>query len=181
MAATDMAATEYIILVDQQDQEIGLAEKLIAHQQKLLHRAFSIFIFRNQQLLLQQRGLDKYHCAGLWTNTCCSHPRPNESIIAAGKRRLKEELNMDGHNIHLKNVGWFHYQAQFANGLTENEIDHVLVGSLDHETDITFTPNHEEIHALKWMNVNELEEELQHNPQQFTPWFERAFRMALMG
>src|SRR5437763_15816865 len=112
-----MTATEYIVLVDAQDREIGIAEKLSAHEKNLLHRAFSVFIFRQTpafELLLQQRAMNKYHSPGLWTNTCCSHPRSGEEITAAGGRRLQEEL---GIVTPLKDVGWFHYNAHFPNGL----------------------------------------------------------------
>src|SRR3990167_3018254 len=106
---SSMTATEYVILVDEHDQEIGQAEKLSAHQKNLLHRAFSIFIFHRTpqlELLLQQRALVKYHSAGLWTNTCCSHPHPGETVIQAGERRLQEEI---GIRTSLKDLGWFHY------------------------------------------------------------------------
>src|SRR3989338_4869056 len=125
-----MTATEYVILVDDHDQEIGYAEKLSAHKKNLLHRAFSVFIFRKQprlELLLQQRALKKYHSAGLWTNTCCSHPRPGENIMQAAERRLYEELTI---KTPLQDLGWFHYNAHFQNALSENEIDHVLLGDV---------------------------------------------------
>src|SRR5262249_52461597 len=118
-----MTATEYVILVDEENRQTGLAEKLEAHQKNLLHRAFSAFIFRrnsNIEVLLQQRALHKYHSPGLWTNTCCSHPRAGESILAAGKRRLQEEM---GVTAELADLGWFQYNAHFENGLSEHEID----------------------------------------------------------
>src|SRR3990167_1504236 len=111
--------TDQVILVDENDTAIGTAEKLAAHEQNLLHRAFSIFIFRDspqRELLLQQRALGKYHSPGLWTNTCCSHPRPGEAILEAGKRRLQEELGLTSE---LSDLGWFHYNAHFPNGLSE--------------------------------------------------------------
>ena len=170
-----MAATEYVILVDQHDQEIGFAEKLSAHQNNLLHRAFSVFIFRKEpvlELLLQQRALTKYHSPGLWTNTCCSHPRPAEDIVKAGERRVKEEL---GIITSLQNIGWFHYNAHFGNGLSENEIDHVLLGFLPATTKIL--PHPQEIHAYRWITLNKLEKELQNNSQQFTPWLRKALKI----
>src|SRR3990167_9474353 len=103
------ATTEYVILVDEQDRPLGTAEKIEAHQKNLLHRAFSVFIFRAQpqlELLLQQRADSKYHAAGLWTNTCCSHPRLHEDILQAGQRRLQEEL---GFTAALQSLGWLHY------------------------------------------------------------------------
>lgn len=177
-----MTATEYVILVDQNDQEIGIAEKLRAHQLNQCHRAFSIFIFSNttphskinahSRLLLQQRATTKYHSAGLWTNTCCSHPRPGESILAAGERRLKEEFGID---TILYNIGWFHYQVPFANGLTENEIDHVLVGTIDLTTPLHPDPN--EINAYRWVSMDELHQELKTHLIHFTPWFKQALGM----
>ena len=167
-----MTATEYVVLVDAGNHEIGLAEKLFAHQMNLLHRAFSVFIFRKNpqlELLLQQRALGKYHSAGLWTNTCCSHPRARETIIAAGERRLYEEL---GFHTTLRDVGWFHYNVHFSNGLAENEIDHVLIGEIP--TDLKFEPNPEEIHAVRWITIPALETELAADPTLFTPWLIEA-------
>src|SRR3989344_7340032 len=117
---------DYIILVDENDNQIGIEEKIKAHLDGKLHRAFSIFVFNNKgELLIQQRALDKYHSAGLWTNTCCSHPKPEEQIIEAGHRRLKEEMEFD---CELNEAFSFKYKAVFDNGLTENEYDHVLIG-----------------------------------------------------
>lgn len=168
-----MTATEYVILVDDQDREIGLAEKLSAHQKNLQHRAFSVFIFRKNdnslELLLQQRALHKYHCPGLWTNTCCSHPRAGEDILAAGHRRLQEEMGM---SAELKNIGSFHYIAHFSNGLSENEIDHVLVGYVDQ--DVAVAPNPEEVGDYRWIELHALREEMTAHPTQFTPWLEKA-------
>lgn len=169
--------TEHVILVDENDQPIGTAEKLLAHEQNLLHRAFSIFIFRaspRRELLLQQRALSKYHSPGLWTNTCCSHPRPDENMIAAGKRRLQEEL---GFSTDLKELGWFHYNAHFPNGLSENEIDHVLVGIIS--DDSVIKPNPDEIHAVKWVAIDDLQAELAKHPEQFTPWLKQAMEIAI--
>ncbi len=164
-----MTATEYIVLVDKDDRETGTSEKLAAHEKNLLHRAFSVFIFRENELLLQQRAAGKYHCPGLWTNTCCSHPRPGEDVVAAGERRLSEEF---GFRASLKDLGWFHYNAHFDNGLSENEIDHVLIGNIDDGTHPT--PNPEEIQAFRWVTINDLEKELLAHPERFTPWLQRA-------
>src|SRR3990167_587878 len=171
-----MTATEYVILVDNHNQEMGHAEKLVAHQKNLLHRAFSVFIFRNhpKQLLLQQRAFDKYHSAGLWTNTCCSHPRPGESIIAAGERRLYEEL---GIKTPLNDLGWFHYNAYFENALSENEIDHVLIGEIP--SDVTIYPNPAEIHTYRWVTLEELQQEISLYPHHFTPWLSQALEMVI--
>lgn len=171
-----MTATEYIVLVDKDDRETGTAEKLAAHEKNLLHRAFSVFIFRDQpqpELLLQQRAAGKYHCPGLWTNTCCSHPRPGEDVVAAGERRLKEEF---GIAASLKNLGWFHYNAHFDNGLSENEIDHVLIGKIG--ADVNPAPNPEEIQAFRWVTISELEKEIDAHPERFTPWLHRALCIA---
>lgn len=163
-----MTATELVILVDKNDNPIGTAEKLAAHQQGLLHRAFSIFIINNGKILLQQRAAGKYHSPMLWTNTCCSHPRPNEDILQAGKRRLQEELNI---TTNLTICGKFHYTAHFANGLIENELDYVLLGNIEDES-INF--NSKEVNAVRWVTFNELREEMATQPERFTPWLEQA-------
>lgn len=170
-----MTATEYVVLVDEKDQEIGIAEKLAAHEKNLRHRAFSIFIFRQAgklELLLQQRALGKYHSPGLWTNTCCSHPRSGEDVITAGLRRLQEEM---GVTTELKNLGWFHYIAHFPNGLTENEIDHVLIGMVD--VNLEIKPNPEEVNDYRWISIDNLEKEIAENPAQFTPWLAKALNV----
>jgi len=169
-----MTMQDTVILVDEHDNPLGEAEKLAAHEQALCHRAFSIFILRNGEngieTLLQQRHPDKYHCGGLWTNSCCSHPRPGETILQAGQRRLKEEL---GFNVELTEVGMFHYIAKFDNGLTENEVDHVLVGWYEKEV------NHEYINPLevantRWQTLTSLQQALQETPENFTPWLSQA-------
>ena len=172
-----MPAIEHVILVDTNDQETGIAEKLAAHQQNLLHRAFSVFIFRQMdtlELLLQQRALHKYHSGGLWTNTCCSHPRQGEHVVAAGERRLFEEF---GVKAKLTDLGWFHYNAHFANGLAENEIDHVLVGTVS--ADIAIHPAKSEIHAYRWVTLDALRKEMSMMPERFTPWLEQALLIAV--
>lgn len=172
-----MTATEYIVLVDQDNQPIGQAEKLAAHQHNQLHRAFSVFIFNKNspnKLLLQQRAQNKYHCGGLWTNTCCSHPHPGEPIEAAGARRLQQEL---GFTTTLTDLGWFHYNAHFDNGLSENEIDHVLLGFIGDE--ITPIPNPEEVQALRWVDLDLLNKELASAPERFTPWLSKALELIL--
>lgn len=171
-----MTATEYVVLVNKENKVTGSEEKLTAHAKNLLHRAFSVFIFRRQtdqseiELLLQQRAFDKYHSQGLWTNTCCSHPRANEPIITAGERRLTEEI---GIKTKLQDLGWFHYNAHFENGLSENEIDHVLVGTVPFETVIA--PNPQEVHACRWVSPTDLEAEMVNEPKKFTPWFAQAY------
>lgn len=163
-----------VILVDTQDRETGVMEKLEAHQKALLHRAFSVFIFNTHgQLLLQQRHADKYHCGGLWTNTCCSHPQPGEATQTAAERRLKEEL---GFTTPLTDKGHFIYRAEFDNGLTEHELDHVFIGNSDRTT-FSFDP--QEIATVKWVNVSELQRELAQHPQNYTPWLQQALTLAL--
>jgi isopentenyl-diphosphate delta-isomerase type 1 len=168
-----MAATEQVILVDENDNLIGTAEKLHAHREGLCHRAFSVFIFHNNLLLLQQRAKDKYHSPNLWTNTCCSHPRPEEEIVMAGQRRLKEEMRLE---VPLQIAGRFHYIAHFNNGLIENEVDHVLVG-ITHQTEII--PNEKEVQAYRWINLSELYHELDQFPERFTPWLKQALDITL--
>jgi isopentenyl-diphosphate delta-isomerase len=170
-----MTATECVILVDEQDNQIGLAEKLEAHEKSLLHRAFSVFIVRRQpqlEILLQQRALHKYHSAWLWTNTCCSHPREGESVIEAGERRLREEL---GVGARLKDIGWFKYHARFENGLSEHEVDHVLIAEV--AEDIVVQPNPEEVHAYQWVSIEDLERDLAKLPEKYTQWLGEALRM----
>lgn len=172
-----MTATEYVVLVNAHNQEIGTAEKMAAHQQNRLHRAFSVFIFRKAQaleLLLQKRALHKYHSPGLWTNTCCSHPRQGETVLAAGARRLQEEMGLSG--VSLQDKGWFHYNAHFDNGLSENEIDHVLVGTV--APDHPFTPNPDEVAETRWVTIPALQAEMAANPEQFTPWLKAALDLA---
>lgn len=177
-----MTATEYVVLVDKHDQPTGRAEKMLAHQQGLLHRAFSVLVFKepalpitgDSLLLLQQRALDKYHSPGLWTNTCCSHPREGEDIVLAGERRLHDEL---GFSTPLKHIGYFHYTAHFPNGLIENELDHVLVGSID--DDVTIKPVPSEVAATRWISVTDLQTELAADPSRFTPWIGQALAIVL--
>ena len=153
---------EYVILVDENDQEIGSMEKQEAHEKGLLHRAFSVFVFNeNKELLLQQRALTKYHSAGLWTNTCCSHPRIGETIEQAAHRRLTEEMGFD---CELITKTSFIYKAAFENGLTEHEFDHVLVGNFNGE--ISFNPT--EVKNFKWINLEELQIDLLQNNQNYT-------------
>lgn len=171
MAAIDQSSKARVILVDQTDQPIGTAEKLEAHQAGLCHRAFSVFVFFGDEILLQQRAAEKYHSPGLWTNTCCSHPSPDETILAAGSRRLKQEMGID---ISLKDIGSFHYIAHFSNGLTENEIDHVLVG---YATNKICTPNPLEVQAYRWITRLDLNQELKNHPQRFTPWLSPALHL----
>jgi|TARA_B110000037_G_scaffold142260_1_gene160999 isopentenyl-diphosphate delta-isomerase len=160
---------ENVILVNENDEKIGLMEKIEAHEKALLHRAFSVFSFNKKgQLLLQQRAASKYHSPLLWTNTCCSHQREGESNIEAGKRRLREEM---GFVCELKELFVFTYKAPFDNGLTEHEIDHVMVGYYDENPEI----NREEAEAYKWMTIEEVKMDINKNPETYTVWFRIIF------
>jgi isopentenyl-diphosphate delta-isomerase len=157
--------TEFVVLVDEQNNEIGIMEKQEAHEKAVLHRAFSVFLFNDKgELLLQQRALTKYHSAGLWTNTCCSHPRPNESTIQAAQRRLREEM---GIITQLTEKFQFIYKAEFENGLTEHELDFIYTGIFNGTPEI----NADEVHAYKWIALDDLISEVYNNPEKFTAWF----------
>ena len=161
---------EYVILVDENDQPQGLMPKMEAHRKALLHRAFSVFILNEKdEVMLQQRAADKYHSPLLWTNTCCSHQRQGETNIEAGKRRLLEEM---GFNTELEERFSFIYKAPFDNGLTEHELDHVMVGYYEGEPQI----NPEEVAAWKWMSIPDIEEDLARNPENYTAWFRIIFQ-----
>lgn len=156
---------EQVILVDEQDNEIGTMEKLQAHLEGRLHRAISIFTSNSKgELLLQQRAADKYHSANLWTNTCCSHPRPGESVHDAAIRRLHEEMGM---TCELKEAFSFVYKARLENNLTEYEFDHVFTGV----TDTTPVPEQTEVAGWKYMSINNLEADIKTNPGKYTEWF----------
>lgn len=158
-----------VILVNELDEPIGTMEKLEAHQKGLLHRAFSVFITNAKgELLLQQRALNKYHSGGLWTNTCCSHPLPDEDVIAASHRRLVEEMGFD---CELKEVFSFTYRAEFDNGLTEYEFDHVLIGQYNGE----IRPDSSEVMNYKFASPDEIRFMLLTAPETFTHWFHIAF------
>lgn len=164
---------EEVILVDENDNPIGTMPKLEAHLEGKLHRAFSVFIFNSAgELLLQQRALDKYHSAGKWTNTCCSHPRPAELTDDAAKRRLKEEMGME---CELKPVFSFSYRAEVENGLVENEYDHVYFGS----TDTLPIPNPEEVADFKYMSMEALELSLKDHKEVYTEWLKICFEQVM--
>jgi isopentenyl-diphosphate delta-isomerase len=161
---------ENVILVNEDDVAVGEMEKLKAHEDGLLHRAFSVFIFNTKgELLLQQRALHKYHSGGKWTNTCCSHPRPNESTADAAARRLKEEMNL---SCDLYYEFGFIYKAEFENGLIEHEYDHVYFGT----TDMLPLPNVSEVADWKYVQITELDEDIAKNSDDYTPWFKICFR-----
>ena len=158
-----------VILVDENDNQIGLMPKLEAHEKGVLHRAFSVFIFNDKnELMLQRRALSKYHSPGLWTNTCCSHQMESESNIEAGKRRLKEEM---GFETELKEVTSFIYKTPFDNGLFEHEFDHVLIGHYNDSPDINLS----EVAEWKWMNMEDVRTDVKLNPDNYTVWFQIIF------
>jgi len=169
--------TESVILVDENDQPTGYEEKLKAHEKGLLHRAFSVFIYAQKAgktlWLLQKRQENKYHCRGLWSNTCCSHPRPNETPINAAMRRLKEEM---GFCVPLTSLGYFIYSATLDTGLIEHELDHVFIGEY-HGESIYLNPD--EVSDFKWLETKQLSDDLASNPQQYTPWLTQVFQKCL--
>ncbi|MEX0995774.1 MAG: isopentenyl-diphosphate Delta-isomerase [Flavobacteriaceae bacterium] len=160
---------EMVILVNEKDEKIGLMPKQEAHEKAQLHRAFSVFVFNDKnELMLQQRALDKYHSPGLWTNTCCSHQRDGESNIVAGKRRLQEEM---GFVTDLNETISFIYKAPFDNGLTEHEFDHILTGYFNESPN----PNPAEVANWKWMSISDIKKDITLNPESYTAWFKIIF------
>ena len=160
---------EMVILVDKHDNQLGLMEKIEAHKKAVLHRAFSVFILNdNNELLIQQRALSKYHSPALWTNTCCSHPRDGESVLDAGTRRLNEEM---GFETELYSLLSFIYRAKFDNGLTEHEFDHVLFGYYNDDPSI----NKLEVMDWKWVNLDFLKNDIITNSDLYTIWFKIIF------
>ena len=156
---------EQVVLVDTNDQPLGLMPKMEAHERGVLHRAFSVFVLNDKgELMLQQRALHKYHSPGLWTNTCCSHQRDGETNIGAGKRRLLEEM---GFVTELREVTTFIYKAPFDNGLTEHELDHIMIGHFNDTPEI----NPEEVASWKWMPVEAVRDDIQKHPGNYTTWF----------
>ncbi|MFN0729099.1 isopentenyl-diphosphate Delta-isomerase [Polaribacter gochangensis] len=160
---------EQVILVDTNDNQIGLMPKMEAHEKALLHRAFSVFTFNDKgELLLQQRAADKYHSPLLWTNTCCSHQRNGETSLEAGKRRLQEEM---GFTCELEEVFSFIYKAPFENGLTEHELDHVMIGYYNDNPII----NPEEVESFKWVTLEDVKTDMEKHPETYTEWFKIIF------
>ena len=160
---------EQVILVNANDEPIGLMNKLEAHEKAVLHRAFSVFVLNDKnEVMLQQRAHHKYHSPLLWTNTCCSHQRAGETNIQAGKRRLEEEM---GFVTELKELFHFIYKAPFDNGLTEHELDHVMIGYYNGEPAI----NPEEVEGWKWMDIEAIREDMKNHPEIYTVWFKIIF------
>jgi isopentenyl-diphosphate delta-isomerase len=161
---------EQVILVDENDNQIGLMNKMEAHEKALLHRAFSIFVFNSKgKLLIQQRALTKYHSGGEWANTCCSHQRSGESTLEAAHRRLQEEMGFD---VDLEEVFQFTYKKEFGNGLTEHEYDHVVFGYYDETPNI----NPEEVADWKYVDLAQLKIDIEINPEQYTIWLQIALK-----
>ncbi len=162
-----------VILVDKDDIEIGTEEKLKAHIEGKLHRAFSIFLFNSQkQILIHQRAYSKYHSGGLWTNACCSHPQPNSNIEKDISNRLLFEM---GITCELKWSFKFKYKASFDNGITEHELDHVFTGIFNGNPN----PNPDEVAEWKWFNIPDLKLDIQQNPKKYTEWFKVALPMVI--
>ncbi|MBX2969527.1 MAG: isopentenyl-diphosphate Delta-isomerase [Cyclobacteriaceae bacterium] len=156
---------EHVILVDEKDRPIGTMEKMEAHRKGVLHRAFSVLLFNSKgELLIQKRSAGKYHSAGLWTNTCCSHPRPEESLSQAAQRRLREEMGIEAISEPLYS---FIYKVNLDGGLIEHELDHVLIGQFDQQPNI----NNQEVSDWRYTSIAQLKHEIQENPGEFTHWF----------
>ena len=156
-----------VILVDKNNRKVGEEEKMAAHRKAKLHRAFSVFIFNSKkEMLLQKRSSRKYHCGGLWSNACCSHPYPGEKTKSAAKRRLREEM---GFETPIYKVFSFIYNEKVGN-LTEYEFDYVFVGSYDG----TIKPNRREVEDYKYLSLEKLEKDIRKNPSHYTPWLKIA-------
>lgn len=160
---------EHVVLVNERDEVLGTMPKMEAHEKGVLHRAFSVFILNKMgEIMLQQRAGDKYHSPLLWTNTCCSHQREGESNIEAGKRRLMEEM---GFSTELKELFSFIYKAPFDNGLTEHELDHVMIGYYENSPVV----NEEEVADWTWSKPEDIKQDMMVNPQRYTAWFKIIF------
>jgi isopentenyl-diphosphate delta-isomerase len=161
--------SEMLVLVDEHDAPLGEMEKLEAHQKGILHRACSVFVFNSKgEMMLQQRAAGKYHSALLWTNTCCTHPRPGEAPIDTAHRRLREEMGFD---CPMESIGAMTYRTEFPNGLIEHEYDHLFLGKYDGEPKL----NPEEAASWKWIAPETLAQELKAHPEQYTYWLNVAF------
>ncbi len=162
-------ATAKVVLVDRDDNVLGTMKKMEAHETGILHRAFSIFVFNSKgELLLHQRALSKYHSPGLWTNTCCSHPRLDEDVMENAHQRLVEEMGFD---CEFTEAFSFLYRADVGQGLTEHEYDHVFIGKYDGEPEI----NPDEVEDYKYMSMEDLRDDIENHPANYTEWFKIAF------
>jgi len=160
---------EKVILVNELDEPIGEMEKMEAHEKGLLHRAFSVFVFNDRnEMLLQKRASSKYHSGGLWSNTCCSHPRDGETTVEAGTRRLVEEM---GFSVPMEEVFSFIYRAELDNSLTEHEFDHVLIGRYNEAP----VPNPDEVEDWKYIDIDALAKDITASPKNYTEWFKIIF------
>jgi isopentenyl-diphosphate delta-isomerase len=165
-----MEEQEMVVLVDEEDSEVGTMEKLQAHVEGRLHRALSVFLFNGRgQMLLQRRALSKYHSGGLWTNTCCSHPRPGEDPLDASQRRLGEEMGVESE---LGKIFDFVYRAHLDKGLVEHEFDHVFVGAFHGEPVL----NPAEAMDWRWADAEEIERDVEQHPENYTAWFKMIFK-----
>ena len=173
-----MEQLEQVILVDTDGNDIGVAEKIEAHEKGLLHRAFSIFIFNKRgEVLLHQRAFDKYHSGGLWSNACCSHPRPGEPLEKAVHRRLQEEMGFD---CDLQEIFTFTYRHEFDNGLIENEFDHVFkgyYGGFNPPADGEVNPDPAEVAQHKWVSWDFLVNDIRKNNQHYTHWLQEIIKL----
>lgn len=161
--------TEWVVLVDPEDRPLGTMEKMEAHRLGVLHRAFSVFVFNSKgHLLIHRRAHDKYHSGGLWTNTCCSHPRPEEGVVDAAQRRLMEEMGM---RCQLEPKFSFVYRADLDHGMIEHELDHVLIGY----SDVPPVPNPKEVCETLYIPIPDLEVDLEDHPEKYTAWFKICF------
>ena len=163
-----------VVLVDENNQVIGVAEKLEAHKKGLLHRAFSIFVFNNAgELLIQQRNPAKYHSGGFWSNTVCSHPAPGESLTDAVHRRLVEEMGFD---CAFKEIGAFQYRVDLDHQITENEYDYIFVGYYDGKVE----PNPSEVSEYHWIEMDKLKKDIEKSPDKYTYWFKKILNKNLL-
>ena len=159
-----------VVLVDEADNPLGEMDKLAAHEQGVLHRAFSVFVFNSKgEMLLQKRAAGKYHGAGLWTNACCSHPQWNEKVMEGARQRLQFEMGL---SVPLKEAFRFIYKAPVENNLIENELDHVFTGITDEDP----SPNPNEVADWKWIDRHSLAQQVENSPDLFTQWFKLALK-----
>lgn len=170
----ELTGTKNVVLVDENDNVLGTMEKLQAHQEGRLHRAFSVIIFNDKdEMLIHKRASDKYHCGGMWTNACCSHPRLNESSKDAALRRMQEEM---GFTTSIDYIGQFIYKTEFENGLIEHELDHLFMGRFNGEA----FPNPEEVEEYKYIGVEELKLDIENFPNEYTVWFKKIVKDYLL-
>ena len=156
---------EKLVLVNEKDEILGLMEKMQAHENGILHRAFSVFLFNSKgEMLLQKRASEKYHSPNQWTNACCSHPRIEENYVDAAHRRLREEL---GINCEISEKFYFIYKADVGQNLWEHELDHVFTGVYEGD----FNLDLEEVSEVRYISMENLDQEIKQNPEHFTEWF----------